>query len=93
MTPCDRWNIDIINFLWRCCCGRPENKHGKLTTVQEENEEVEVASEIGEGDVFDSNHNEEEEFEIKDSVLLVKGKGWCMKSDRLIDHIKQVSLV
>lgn len=57
-----------------CCCGRPENKHGKLTTVQEENEEVEVASEIGEGDVFDSNHNEEEEFETKDSVLLVKGK-------------------
>ena len=61
--------------------------------MQEENEEVEVASEIGEGDVFDSNHNEEEELETKDSVLLGKGKGWCMKSDCLIDHIKQVSLV
>ena len=82
--PCDGWNIDIVNFPWRCCCGRPENKHGKLTTVQEENEGDEVASEIGEEDVFDSSHNEEEEFETKGTVLLVKGKGWCMKSDRLV---------
>ena len=86
----DKIVVDIINFPWtsRCCCGRPENKHGKLTTVQEENEEAEVASEIAEGDVFNSSHDEEEDFETKGTVELVKDKGWCVKSDSLDDHIK-----
>ena len=32
----------------RCCCGRPENQHSKLTTVQEENEELEIAHDVTE---------------------------------------------
>ena len=81
MTPCYGWNTDIVNFPWRCCCGRPENKHFELTTVQEENEEGEVAIKIGKGHVFDSGHHEEEVFETKDAVELRKGKDWCTKSD------------
>lgn len=87
LTGCYGWNIDIVNFPWRCCCGRPENKHFKPTTVQEENEVAEVTSEIG-GDVFNSSHNEEGVVETKGTVELQKGKGCCTKSDSLIDHIK-----
>lgn len=56
-----------------CCCGRPENKHGKLTTVQEENEEAETVSEAaGESE---SSDNEDEAFELEERVKFAKGQG------------------
>lgn len=63
-----------LKNVHRCCCGRPKNQHGKLTTVQEENEVAEEASEITEGD--DTGSSQDEAFEVEDRVTLVKNKGW-----------------
>ena len=38
--------VVLIMSYSRCCCGRPENQHSKLTTVQEENEELEIAHDV-----------------------------------------------
>lgn len=58
----------------RCCCGRHENQHGKLTTVQEESEEVEMASDVAEESAYNS--QPEDEFETDDKVKFVKSQGW-----------------
>lgn len=58
----------------RCCCGRPENQHGKLTTVQEENEEIEMASDAAEE--YADNSQPEDEFERDEKVKFVKSQGW-----------------
>lgn len=58
----------------RCCCGRPENQHGKLTTVQEENEEIEMASDAVEESA--DNSQPEDEFERDENVKFVKSQGW-----------------
>lgn len=60
--------------LCRCCCGRPENQHGKLTTVQEENEEIEMASDAAEESA--DNSQPEDEFERDEKVKFVKSQGW-----------------
>ena len=64
----------------RCCCGRLENQHGMLTTVQEENEEVEMASDAAEE--LGDNSQPEDEFETDEKVTFVKSQGW-FKSQRL----------
>lgn len=56
-----------------CCCGRPENQHGKLTTVQEENEEIEMASDAAEESA--DNSQPEDEFERDENVKFVKSQG------------------
>lgn len=61
-------------LVCRCCCGRPENQHGKLTTVQEENEEVEIANDAAEESADDS--LPEDEFETDEKVKFVKSQGW-----------------
>jgi len=48
--------------------------HMELMDLDEENEEGEVPSEIGEGDVFNSGHNEKEVFETKGTLELQKGR-------------------
>lgn len=58
----------------RCCCGRPENQHGKLTTVQEENEEIEMASDAAEE--YADNSQPEDEFERDENVKFFKSQGW-----------------
>lgn len=60
--------------MCRCCCGRPENQHGKLTTVQEENEEVEIANDAAEESADDS--LPEDKFETDEKVKFVKSQGW-----------------
>ena len=51
-----------ISVLFRCCCGRPENQHGKLTTVQEENEEIEIAQDAAEESANSNNSQPEDEL-------------------------------
>lgn len=64
----------IYASVCRCCCGRPENQHGKLTTVQEENEEIEMASDAVEESA--DNSQSEDEFETDGKVKFVKSQGW-----------------
>lgn len=61
----------------RCCCGRPENQHGKLTTVQEENEELEIANDAAE-ECADSDNSqpEDEVFGTNERLKLVQSQGW-----------------
>jgi len=66
--------VVIYAPVYRCCCGRHENQHGKLTTVQEESEEVEMASNAAEESVYNS--QPEDEFETDDKVKFVKSQGW-----------------
>ena len=65
----------IYTSVCRCCCGRPENQHDKLTTVQEENEEIEMASDAAEDSA--DNSEPEDEFETDGKVKFVKIQGWC----------------
>lgn len=67
--------FNFITLVHRCCCGRPENQHGKLTTVQEENEEVELASDAAVESA--DNSQPEEEFETDEKVKFVHSQGWC----------------
>ena len=60
--------------MHRCCCGRRENEHGKLTSVQEENEEVELASDAAEESAVNS--QTEDEFETDEKIKFVKSQGW-----------------
>ena len=65
----------IIALVHRCCCGRSENQHGKLTSVQEENEEVELASDAAAESA--DNSQPEESFEADEKVKFVHSQGWC----------------
>lgn len=62
-------------FLWhncgncRCCCGRRENQHGKLTIFEEENEEAEAAKEAEE-EGTESSENEDEVVQSEERVKL-----------------------
>ena len=60
--------------VFRCCCGRHENQHGKLTTVQEENEELEIANDAAE-ESNDSDNSQPEVFETGERVKFVKSLG------------------
>ena len=65
----------IYILVCRCCCGRPESQHGMLTTVQEENEEVEMASDAAE-EFADNGQPDQDEFETDEKVKVVKRQGW-----------------
>lgn len=77
-----------INNLFRCCCGRAENQHGILTTVQEENEELEVASDAAEDntDSDDSQPEDELQSETKERVQFINSQGWPMIFSVLQNH-------
>ena len=63
-------------FVWhncgncRCCCGRRENQHGKLTIVEEENEEAEAAKEAEDEETESSSENEDEVVQSEERVKL-----------------------
>ena len=73
----------FLHFEFRCCCGRPLNQHGKLTTVQEENEGAEVADE--EAEENDSSGSQDEAFELEERSKLVKNQGWYRDCDSYTD--------
>ena len=62
-------------FVWRncgncrCCCGRRETQHDKLTIVEEENEEAEAAKEAEEEET-ESSENEDEVVQSEERVKL-----------------------
>ncbi|KAJ7392349.1 hypothetical protein OS493_012008 [Desmophyllum pertusum] len=60
-----------------CCCGRPENQHGKLTTVQEENEELEIANDAAEECADSDNSQPEDEVfnGTNERLKLVQSQG------------------
>ena len=70
----------VLNYYYRCCCGRAENQHGKLTTVQEENEELEIANDAAEeSDSYLNNSEPEDEvFNTEESVQFAESQG-CFK--------------
>lgn len=65
-------------YVPRCCCGRPENQHGKLTTVQEENEELEIANDAAEECADSDNSQPEDEVfnGTNERLKLVQSQGW-----------------
>lgn len=74
----------MLLFFWRncgncrCCCGRRENQHGKLTIVEEENEEAEAAKEAEE-EGTESSENEDEVVQSEERVKL-GGRGLYYQS-------------
>lgn len=66
----------VLCIVFRCCCGRAENQHGKLTTVQEENEELEIANDAAEESGTDSDNSQAEVFDTDEKVKFVKSEGW-----------------